>query len=143
MLLQPHDFAEDGRPQNYHLLRRQLGDSMDHLLYPRADHVWYAPINYRDKSFLSSIGLPQVHVLPNTVTPHEQAASSTLENSRTVVYPARAIRRKNMGEFLLWSLLAPEEFRFQSTLAPQNPKWQAYYNQWVEFAKELALPVEF
>ncbi|MBN2164072.1 MAG: hypothetical protein JXR25_11935 [Pontiellaceae bacterium] len=143
LLLQPHDFAEDGRPQNYHLLRSQLGDSIDSILYPKANHVWYAPINYRDKSFLSSIGLPQVHVLPNTVTPHEKTDVPAQENSRTVVYPARAIRRKNMGEFLLWSLLAPEEIRFQSTLAPQNPKWQTYYNQWVEFAKELALPVEF
>jgi glycosyltransferase involved in cell wall biosynthesis len=141
LLLQPHDFAEDGRPENYRLLRAHLGESLNQMLYPAADHVWYAPINYRDKAFLQNIGLPDVHELPNAVTAHiTTPAEST---SKTIVYPARAIRRKNLGEFLLWSLLAPEDYLFQSTLAPQNPKWQGYYNKWVDFAKDLNLPVEF
>ncbi len=144
LLLQPHDFAEDGRPENYRLLREQLGDTLNNVLYPLADHVWYAPINYRDKSFLEKIGLPQVHELPNAVTAHESAAVPTAGDScKTIVYPARAIRRKNLGEFLLWSLLAPDGYLFQSTLAPQNPRWLSYYSKWVEFANELNLPVEF
>jgi len=141
VLLQPHDFAEDGRPENYRLLREHLGNSLNSTLYPLADHVCYAPINYRDKAFLESIGLPQVHELPNAVT--AQLSSATAPSSKTIVYPARAIRRKNMGEFLLWSLLAPDGYLFQSTLAPQNPQWQGYYNEWVGFARELDLPVEF
>jgi glycosyltransferase involved in cell wall biosynthesis len=141
LLLQPHDFAEDGRPENYRLLRNQLGEDLNPMLYPSANHVWYAPINFRDKAFLGEIGLSNVHELPNAVTAH--AAGSGGSTSKTIVYPARAIRRKNMGEFLLWSLLAPEGFLFQSTLAPQNPKWQGYYNDWVAFAKELDLPIEF
>ena len=143
LLLQPHDFAEDGRPENYRLLKEQLGDRLNQILYPLADHVWYAPINYRDKAFLEGIGLPNVHELPNAVSGHVAQASKPAESRRTVVYPARAIRRKNMGEFLLWSLLAPEGYTFQSTLAPQNPTWQGYYNEWVDFATELKLPVEF
>jgi glycosyltransferase involved in cell wall biosynthesis len=141
LLLQPHDFAEDGRPENYHLLRKQLGESLDQMLYPLADHVWYAPINYRDKAFLEGIGLKNVHELPNAVTAHVSTPAGSA--SKTIVYPARAIRRKNLGEFLLWSLLAPDDYTFQSTLAPQNPKWQGYYYDWVDFAKELNLPVEF
>ncbi len=141
LLLQPHDFAEDGRPENYRLLRNHLGDELDNILYPRADHVWYAPINYRDKAFLEGIGLSNVHELPNAVTAHEPREGGS--GSKTILYPARAIRRKNMGEFLLWSLLAPEGYTFQSTLAPQNPVWQGYYNEWVAFARELNLPVEF
>lgn len=144
LLLQPHDFAEDGRPDNYRLLRSHLGDATDNILYPMADHVWYAPINFRDQSFLSAIGLPNVHELPNAVTANESPPqTNSTQGPKTIVYPARAIRRKNLGEFLLWSLLAPEGYRFQSTLAPQNPVWQVYYNEWVSFAKELALPVEF
>ncbi len=166
LLLQPHDFAEDGRPENYRLLKDQLGDELNDTLYPLAEHVWYAPINYRDKAFLEEIGLPHVHELPNAVTPHPAPESpisppaslegteftETLplyssvvkrESARTIVYPARAIRRKNMGEFLLWSLLAPEGYLFQSTLEPQNPVWLDYYNEWVEFAQEQSLPVEF
>lgn len=141
LLLQPHDFAEDGRPENYRLLTRHLGDSLNSTLYPLANHVWYAPINYRDKAFLEDIGLPHVHELPNAVTAHR--AGMTASTSKTIVYPARAIRRKNLGEFLLWSLMAPAGYRFQSTLAPQNPRWQGYYNDWVAFARELDLPVEF
>ncbi|NNJ71164.1 MAG: hypothetical protein HKP10_07755, partial [Kiritimatiellales bacterium] len=142
LLLQPHDFAEDGRPENYRLLKDQLGSGLNDMLYPLAQHVWYAPINYRDKAFLEGIGLKQVHELPNSVTAHEQRAAGST-SAKTILYPARAIRRKNLGELLLWSLLAPEGYTFQSTLAPQNPKWQGYYNEWVAFAEELGLPVEF
>ncbi len=141
VLLQPHDFAEDGRPENYRLLKEQMGSDLDNALYPLADHVWYAPINYRDKAFLEGIGLANVHELPNSVTAHAPAQSSA--TAKTILYPARAIRRKNLGEFLLWSLLAPEGYTFQSTLAPQNPKWQGYYNEWIAFAEELNLPIEF
>ncbi len=143
LLLQPHDFAEDGRPENYQLLRAHLGDKLDGILYPCADHVWYSPINFRDKAFLEGIGLTNVHELPNAVTAFPRRSDVPVASTKTIVYPARAIRRKNMGEFLLWSLLAPEGYTFQSTLAPQNPVWQGYYNEWVEFAKELDLPVEF
>jgi hypothetical protein len=141
LLLQPHDFAEDGRPDNYRLLREQLGAAMDTMLYPNGNHIWYAPINYRDKAFLEGIGLTHVHELPNSVAANVAEADKTVR--KTIVYPARAIRRKNMGEFLLWSLLAPEGFTFQSTLAPQNPIWGKKYNDWVAFANELNLPVEF
>jgi glycosyltransferase involved in cell wall biosynthesis len=148
LLLQPHDFAEDGRPENYRLLKEQLGDELNQILYPVADHVWYAPINCRDKAFLEGIGIPNVHELPNAVTAQSRPAGDAVRNrqslpAKTVVYPARAIRRKNMGEFLLWSMLAPEGYTFQSTLAPQNPAWQGYYNRWVDFARELNLPIEF
>lgn len=141
ILLQQHDFAEDGRPENYRLLRKHLGDELNKVLYPVADHVWYAPINFRDKAFLEGIGIRNVHELPNAVAKNE--AQTSLPLKKTIVYPARAIRRKNMGEFLLWSLLAPEGYTFQSTLAPQNPVWRDCYNDWVDFAHELNLPVEF
>jgi len=141
LLLQPHDFAEDGRAANYALLKHALGEQLDKILYPDAGHVVYAPINFRDKSFLESIGLSHVRELPNSVTAHNAAASG--KTTKTIVYPARAIRRKNIGEFLLWSLLAPDGYFFQSTLAPQNPTWKVYHDEWVEFAEELNLPVEF
>jgi len=144
LLLQPHDFAEDGRPENYRLLRNRLGEELESILYPLADHVWYAPINFRDKAFLEGIGLPNVHELPNAVTALPcTAGGSPARTQRTIVYPARAIRRKNMGEFLLWSLLAPDGHRFISTLAPDNPKARPIYDEWVAFAKELDLPAEF
>lgn len=143
LLLQPHDFAEDGRPENYRLLRDQLGDDLGQTLYPTSNHIWYAPINQRDKTFLENIGITHVHSLPNAVTVPQASLPATGRNDQTIVYPARAIRRKNIGEFLLWSLLSPEGYRFISTLAPQNPKAKPIYEQWVEFAQKLNLPVEF
>ncbi len=144
LLLQPHDFAEDGRPENYRLLRNHLGNDLDRILYPVADHVWYAPINFRDKAFLEGIGLANVHELPNAVTAFPRKSDAPVASTKTIVYPARAIRRKNMGEFLLWSLLlAPNGYRFVSTLAPDNPKARPIYDEWVAFAKELNLPVDF
>jgi glycosyltransferase involved in cell wall biosynthesis len=140
LLLQPHDFAEDGRSRNYRLLTNELQEKLNRILYPTADHIWYAPINYRDKSFLEASGIPNVYELPNAVTAHESKPAGA--PTKTIVYPARAIRRKNLGEFLLWSLLAPEGYRFQSTLAPQNPVWRNVYDSWVQFADELNLPVE-
>ena len=114
ILLQPHDFAEDGRPENYRLLKDHLGDDLNRMLYPMADHIWYAPINFRDKAFLEGIGLSNVYELPNAVTAFPCAAGgSPARTQRTIVYPARAIRRKNMGEFLLWSLLAPEGYQLR------------------------------
>ncbi|HEY5652947.1 MAG TPA: hypothetical protein VIR63_01085, partial [Pontiella sp.] len=128
------------------LLKEQLGERLNTILYPRSHHVWYAPINYRDKAFLENIGLSHIHALPNAVTAHPSSQDSVYtekKETKTILYPARAIRRKNIGEFLLWSLLSPKNYTFQSTLAPQNETWKGCYNEWVTFAEELNLPVEF
>ncbi|MCF7849978.1 MAG: hypothetical protein K9M45_14085 [Kiritimatiellales bacterium] len=144
LLLQPHDFAEDGRPENYRLLRRNIGaDKLNATLYPVADHVYYAPINSRDKTFLLNAGITNVHSLPNAAPPFPKSSAQPPPDHRVFVYPARAIRRKNIGEFLLWSLLADEGDRFVSTLAPKNPHVRPLYDEWVRFAAELNLPVEF
>lgn len=142
LLLQPHDFAEDGRPGNYALLRRRLGDALERILYPLAPHVRYAPINSRDRRLLASAGIPDVRILPNAVPPFP-LPDRPISPEPTVVYPARAIRRKNLGEFLLQSLLDETGSRFVSTLAPQNPHWKKIYDEWTDFAAALRLPVEF
>jgi len=58
------------------------------------------------------------------------------------VYPCRAIRRKNIGELLLWSARMPHA-RFAVTLAPKNPEAKPVYDAWTAFANELRLNVEF
>jgi len=144
LLLQPHDFAEDGRPTNYRLLRRHLGDrGLNETLYPVGDHIFYAPINSRDRNFLEIAGIPHVMLLPNAAPPFPEAEIQPDTSRQTFLYPVRAIRRKNIGEFLLWSLLAEENARFVITLAPKNPKARPIYDNWVRFAAELKLPVEF
>ena len=141
ILLQIHDFAEDGRPDNY----ANLG-KLKKRLYPVAPHIHYAALNQRDVEFLQSTGIPKecVHLIPNAVSKLETGnlQLETRNSSPLYVYPCRAIRRKNIGELLLWSVTMPEA-RFAITLAPKNPEVKPIYDAWVAFASELGLNVEF
>lgn len=148
MVLQIHDFAEDGRPQNY----TQLQDKK--RLYPIADGVQYAVINSRDQQQLQCAGLPsrQLNLLANPVKRVPKAPISIeaqkqllaqLKAERLIVYPVRAVRRKNLGEFLLWAALADPGEVFAMTLGPTNEAYRARYRAWQALSKELDLPVHW
>ncbi|MCK5844530.1 MAG: hypothetical protein KAG97_07475, partial [Victivallales bacterium] len=141
ILLQLHDFSEEGHPENYSNLRK-----LKKRLYPIAPHIHYAVLNPRDVGFLQSTGIPteNLHLLPNPVSPLPEIQSSipNRQSSMLYVYPCRAIRRKNIGELLLWSAVMPEA-RFAISLAPKNPGVKPIYDAWVTFAKELTLNVDF
>ncbi len=144
LLLQVHDFAEDGRPSNYRLMREQLGDALGATLYPDAPHVHYAVLNLRDRDALACAGVPaeRLHELPNPVMPLE-AERLAPSGPPLVLYPTRALRRKNIGEFLLWAARETEGRRFALTLAPTSPADVAPYEQWKALAARLRLPVDF
>ena len=139
ILLQIHDFAEDGRPDNYSNLGK-----LKKRLYPVAPHIHYAALNQRDVEFLKAAGIPEenLHLLPNAVSPLPNSEPRTPNSEPLYVYPCRAIRRKNIGELLLWSTLMPEA-QFAITLAPKNPEVKAIYDAWTAFAADLGLNVEF
>lgn len=152
LLLHIHDFAEDGRPANYAMMLRSVDcdkkKEMSRLLYPRAGHVHYAVLNSRDYKFLTEAEVAPdcLHFLPNAVkldltTLHDDSRPE--EQRRLWLYPTRAIRRKNLGEFLLWSAVAPVGHRFATTLGPENPQERARYLEWIRLAEELDLPVDF
>ena len=150
VLLQIHDFAEDGRPANYRRLVQDLaqGDParLSTLLYPQADHVHYAVLNGRDRAILAATGITEerLHLLPNAVwVPAADATSSTSrsQEERLWLYPTRAIRRKNLGEFLLLAALGHEGERYATTLAPKNPVDRPGYERWARLVDELRLPV--
>ena len=153
LLLQIHDFAEDARPKNYQFLLSRFGqgdmESLGACLYPQAPHVHYAVLNRRDYAFLRQAGLEEnrLHALPNPVFLESTAGEIRAEwrrgASRFFLYPTRAIRRKNIGELLLWAALGEEGDRFATTLAPLNPVHFPIYNEWIRFAEERGLPVEF
>ena len=162
LLLQAHDFAEDGRPALYQRLRDRLADGdvsrLSALLYPLAPQIHYAVLTARDRSFLADAGVPatNLHLLANAVSAPAPSPEPNLEadgvfdalqlrrdGGRLWLYPTRAIRRKNLGEFLLWAALGDEQDQFATTQAPQNPKEQTRYRRWVGLAAELGLPVEF
>ena len=150
ILLQIHEFAEDGRPENYALLRLAYPEPADFAaaLYPAAPQIHYALLNGRDAAILRGAGIApeRCHLLPNPVAvPALRAADETPlpEGERLILYPTRAIRRKNVGEVLFHAALAPVGTVFGTTLRPDNPAWQPIHRAWEAFAKELRLPVHF
>jgi len=151
MLLQIHDFAEDYRAANY----RAIDDPA--TLYPQAPHVHYAVLNGRDREILTEAGVPveRLHLLPNPVPglgelpPREKARRKLAErfdvagHQRLVLYPVRCIRRKNIGEALLYAAMAPADTVVGLTLAPMNPVERRYYNRWKGLAAGLGPPCRF
>jgi glycosyltransferase involved in cell wall biosynthesis len=147
-LLQIHDFAEDGRPSNYAAQQQPYLEGMfndpEGALYPVAPQVGYAVLNGRDRRILESAGIPsgQVHWLPNAVqaAPIEQAEGRSTGDKPLILYPTRAIRRKNIGELLLLAMANPE-YRFATTLTPKNPEWLGIHSAWDSLARRLSLDV--
>lgn len=156
-LLQIHDFAEDFRPGNYQLVTESLPEhesSETSWLYPQAAHIHYATLNRRDHGLMSQAGVDaqRLHYLPNPVgsfpqLPSRKAARDKLASkfdvpveTRMVLYPVRAIRRKNIGELLLWSAATPDSY-FGITLDPLNPAEVPTFDRWRQTIRDLDLPV--
>ena len=131
MFLQIHDFAEDGRPQAYF-----------NEAYPADCH--YGVVNQRDYKILRKAGLKQegLHLVENTVNVPSLVRQSETEKSM-VLYPIRAIRRKNIGEAVLLSLLLKPEQNLAITLPPNSPADIKSYRDWKNFVQEQDLNVEF
>ena len=149
LLFHIHDFAEDGRPANYRAMLSQMAGGHKKILsgqlYPCGEHLHYAVLNTRDWQLLQSAGLPgcQLHLLPNPVDMAWMRKNESLSVKKKPLwlYPTRAIRRKNLGEFLLWAAIAPEELHLATTSGPENPREWPRYHRWQQVANSLQLPV--
>jgi hypothetical protein len=153
LLLQVHDFAEDFRPRNY----RRLAGLPPGGCYPQSPSVHYAVLNDRDYRILGEAGVEEdrLHLLPNPVPslgplPARSAARSRMretfgvdESARLLLYPVRCIRRKNVGEALLYALLGPPGTVVALTLPPLNPAERSFYERWKRAAAELDVPCRF
>jgi glycosyltransferase involved in cell wall biosynthesis len=131
LLLQIHDFAEDGRPRAY------TGDA-----YPENCH--YGVINSRDYHLLLAAGLaPEgTHLLFNPIRPIAPPPEDTALTPR-VLYPIRAIRRKNIGEAILLSLFFDPAEYLAITQPPNSPADFPPYNSWKAFVDRHDLKVAF
>lgn len=149
MLLHIHDFAEDFRAANVQRLRELAPDpaALQAFLYPVAEHIRYATLTQRDAGVLIAAGIPhaQVDVFPNPVAAPAFASAAADRSSpvKTYVYPVRGIRRKNIGELLLWAARGEGQDRFVLTLPPSSAVDAGPYAAWKELAVALKLPVEF
>lgn len=138
LLLQMHDFAEDGRPENYRLLKESAP------AYPDLASVHYATINSRDHGLLKDADLSEskVHALSNPVMTHQEDRLET-SHRPIVLYATRGIRRKNLGEMVLLAAVARDGAFFATTRVPENPAWLKVHDEWASFAKERGLPAAF
>ena len=151
VLLQMHDFAEDGRPDNYTVNKRRF--QWSDKLYPNCQNVHYGVINARDYQIFSDTGIDndRLHLLANPIdtnkktTDQDEVKSVTedLNTDRLIVYPVRATRRKNFGELLLWATIEQKDAHYATTLGPTNSNYYNTYARWQKIAKANNLPISF
>ncbi len=141
LLLQIHDFAEDGRPGNLRALRKA---GLDERLYPLGPNVAYAVLQSRDRRVLEDAGIPEerLAVLPNLVAVPGIPRVPDSPPKR-VLYLTRAIRRKNLGELVFWAMRHRGEMQFATSLTPENPDEKPAHAAWVDFAREERLDLHF
>ena len=144
LLFHVHDFAEDGRPENYANASRWI--TSPKVRYPAGERIGYGVLSARDGAIFAESGLnpESLFLLPNPVqvTPLPEPKTK-LFDERWVLYPARGIRRKNLGELLLWAACSEAGTLFACSLSPKNPVALPVYERWEAFARELELPVRF
>ena len=132
LFLQIHDFAEDGRPLSYFSDDEYVAD------------CHYGVINSRDYNILLKAGLKKegLHKIFNTIKPLN-LNSTGVTTKECVLYPIRAIRRKNIGEAILLSLFFKNNEALAITLPPNSPADIKSYAGWKVFAKEKNLNIVF
>ncbi len=132
LFLQIHDFAEDGRPNAYFLKEE----------YTKNCH--YGVINTRDYKILKDAGLKDegLHLLENMVNPLDCSQAKKISEN-FVLYPVRAIRRKNIGEAILLSLYFKDNTSLKITLPPGSYRDIVSHNSWKQFVGKNSLKVVF
>ncbi len=132
LFLQIHDFAEDGRPLSYFSDDEYVAD------------CHYGVINSRDYNILLKAGLKKegLHKIFNTIKPLN-FNSTGVTTKECVLYPIRAIRRKNVGEAILLSLFFKNNETLAITLPPNSPADIKSCAGWKVFAKEKNLNIVF
>jgi len=140
LVLHLHDFAEEGRPA-LHRDIREIADRHPHS--PRIRHV---VLNPRSRDRLIAAGLPRscVDVLPNPITTTSPPLPAPPDATPPLLFaPVRCIRRKNAGEMLLLTTLAPAGSRTAVSLAPNDPDDLLAQQRWQDLARDLDIAIEF
>lgn len=131
LFLQIHDFSEDGRPASYFQEE-----------YPIDCH--YGVINSRDYDILLHAGLHKdgLHNLFNMVKTLDSVSPSKNKSESYILYPVRAIRRKNIGEAILISLFLKNREKLMVTLPPNSDQDIRSHDGWRQFISDNKLDVE-
>lgn len=157
-----HDFAED-RPTNYAFLKEVLHDiflqEINEVLYPNLPNYQFGVLNSYDLERLIGFGVERERIewLPNPVTFEQTQQKLDKEIAKIevckqleiddkkllITYPVRVIQRKNIGEFILLSVLYDHITQFVVTQPPQNPVEIEMYKQWVNYCTENDINIIF
>jgi hypothetical protein len=86
-------------------------------------------------------------LLANAVPPSTPFSESQEEKvldlpENLLLYPVRAVRRKNLGELALLAS-SHQDFHFANSLGPTNPEFIPIFEDWKQFGKELGLPLTY
>ncbi|NJK85119.1 MAG: glycosyltransferase family 4 protein [Bacteroidales bacterium] len=153
-----HDFAED-RPANLEILKTVIEEVFDldlnQVLYPNLPNYFYITLNSFDYQRIADAGIPEKNILL-LHNPVELQDFSSKEKCRKSIaeklsfdvekvfisYPVRVIKRKNIGEFILFAALFPKAI-WTITLPPKNPNEITGYNNWKDFCASNFIDVIF
>lgn len=151
LLFQIHDFPECARYENL----KNITESIQDEIYPQGKNIRYALINHRDYKLLGKGGISQeeLFLLDNpvplgpTVQEDPQAIKTEMAQrwgkrfpsfqakGRLFLYPVRAIRRKNLLEAALITMLQDDPANLVVTL-PGVSKGEIQYS---DFCRQLFL----
>lgn len=155
VLLQIHDFPECGRSKNLERIDTLLNEPP----YPSGARIRYAVINERDLNILSGAGLEKsVYLLPNPVMiPRLEDINSAetrvaleelssrnnpgyISGAPILLYPVRAIRRKNILEAALFARILYRPANLIVTLAGVSTDEKPYSDLIEKAYKEGIIP---
>jgi glycosyltransferase involved in cell wall biosynthesis len=154
-----HDFAED-RPKNYAFLGSVIRDifheNLTEVLYPSFENIHFIVLTSKDYERLARFGVGEnrISLLPNPVSIHRKGSDpipgATVRERLGIdpsmplcIYPVRAIHRKNIGEFILLSVLFRNRASWLITQAPRNPAEIPEYECWKNFCRDHSIAVIF
>lgn len=163
-LYQVHDFAECGRLQNLARLRRCWQDGGIQDPYPTCGNLAYAVLNSADQDRLARAGVPTERLfrIPNVINPpsaDHRAAPSKRDLTDSLrpfaeqhgysfhperpwwLLPIRLIRRKNVLEAVLLSLLVDHPPQLLLTLDANSRQERPYAETVKTLVKQNRLPL--
>jgi len=141
MLLQIHDFPECGRSENL----KRIDNLLNEPPYPSGPRIRYAVINKRDLNILLNAGLEgSVYLLSNPVSISGLKKINAIETRKALeqlpnnpgyipgapilLYPVRAIRRKNILESALFARILYHPANLIVTLPGLSTQEKPYSN---------------
>ncbi len=138
LVLHMHDLVEEGRQQNYGVIPDP------ERLYPTGPHIRYVFLNDQDKDLFLNHGLDASNIA-TSVNPVEipEGVEDKTSGDPILFAPIRAIRRKNMGELIMLSALAPAGTRVAISRVPKDKGAFRLHETWRKFAGHQRLPIGF